>query len=430
MMTPNRPILFDVTRLIATGWMRQNATGIDRVCDAYLRHYQKHAHAVIQHKGVFRVLSERHSDKLFALLANRGKGIRYQLTNLLARMIAASSSTAKGDGRVYINVGHTDFDLKSHERWISRCNLKPVYMIHDMIPIDDHAYCLPHATKRHRGRVISALKIGAGIIVNSRSTASDLCNFAVDQEIPIPPLLAAHLGAKTFDDDRAKTPEVSSTHFVCIGTIEPRKNHLMLLKVWQQLVATRSKNIPQLIIIGRWGKKSESVRKLFDSDPKLTKHVTFLDKCNDEELLQWTKSSKAVLLPSLAEGFGLPLVEAMVIGAPVIASNLACFKEIGGNIPLFLSPNDPLAWQSTIEEFLDDDKERNRQKRLLSHFVAPSWDNHFATVDSWLNTINDDNMTKQTDHSSRIIYTKKSINLSPSEISAAESLTARKIPSL
>ncbi|MGJ0534016.1 MAG: hypothetical protein ACR65W_12330, partial [Methylocystis sp.] len=186
-MMSDRPFLLDVTRSIATGWTGRHSTGIDRVCDAYLAHYGERSHAVIQHRGIVRVLGEALSDSLFALLADRRAGFRARLTRMMPAILAAKSAGVHCAGKVYLNVGHTDFDLASHHRWIRRLDLKAVYLVHDLIPIEDAEFCTPHAVRRHTGRVVNALSGAAGIIVNSRATAASLQLFAKANGLPLPP---------------------------------------------------------------------------------------------------------------------------------------------------------------------------------------------------------------------------------------------------
>lgn len=382
-MMSDRPFLFDITRSIATGWTGRRPTGIDRVCDAYLAHYGKRAHAVIQHRGIVRALDEELSDSLFDLLADRGAGFRVRLARLAPAILAGSAVGIQCAGKVYLNVGHTDFDLASHHRWIRQRDLKAVYLVHDLIPIEDAALCTPHAVHRHTGRVVNALQGAAGIIANSRSTVESIERFAKAQGLPVPPVLSAHLGVDRFADVRP----IRGGHFVCVGTIEPRKNHLMLLRVWQRLIASNAGDPPRLVLIGQWGGQSAPIRELLRGDKVLARQVTVLDHCSDEEMAGWIRTARAVLLPTLAEGFGLPLAEAMALGTPVIASDLPCFREIGQKIPLLLKPADEAAWSQGISAFMDSEGEARRQKRLLAHYQPPRWDDHFSVVDNWIRQV-------------------------------------------
>lgn len=382
-MMSDRPFLLDVTRLIATGWTGRRSTGIDRVCDAYLAHYGARAHAVIQHRGIVRVLGGELSDSLLGLLADRGAGFRARLARMMPAILAGNSGGIRCAGKVYLNVGHTDFDLASHHRWVRQHDLKAVYLVHDLIPIDDAGFCTPRAVRRHTGRVVNALSDAAGIIVNSQATAESLQLFARAQELPLPPVLPAHLGIDRFAD----VPQIRGGHFVCVGTIEPRKNHMMLLRVWQRLIASGAGDPPRLVLIGQWGKQSAPIRKLLRSDRSLARHVTVLNRCPDEEMARWVRSARAVVLPTLAEGFGLPLAEAMALGVPVLASDLPCFREIGQGIPLLFKPADETAWLEGISAFLDDEGEARRQKRLLANYQPPHWEDHFSAVGNWIRQV-------------------------------------------
>ena len=121
--------------MIATHWAGRSPTGIDRVCQAYLRHFGPRAQAVVQHRGMFRILSARHSDELFAMLGKAQQVTRAKIAAFAMRSWFEGRSRADGEGAVYLNVSHTDFDLPSHGRWVRECRLRPIYFLHDLIPI-------------------------------------------------------------------------------------------------------------------------------------------------------------------------------------------------------------------------------------------------------------------------------------------------------
>ncbi len=387
-MTARRPYLLDVTRLVALGWTGGRPTGIDRVCDAYLQHYRNRAYAVVQHRGVYRTLDARESDGLFGVLAHRGPGFRSRFLARVPGIVRSSNLSLHGGGQIYLNVGHTEFDLPSHQRWVEQCGLRAVYLIHDLIPIERTDICTPHATRRHHGRVVNALGAAAGIIANSTATADNLRRFASDNGLRLPPVMSAHLGVQPVDVAPAPglpaSPYFASPYYVSVGTIEPRKNHMTLLRVWQGLLARNAAKVPHLVLIGQWGKNAEPVRDLLAQDADLAQHVTVLSDCDDKTMAAWVKGAQALLLPTLAEGFGLPLIEAMALGVPVVASDIESLREIGEGIPLFLDPVDELAWGKAVQALAQDGAERRRQLALLPRYRAPSWTAHFQIVDDWL----------------------------------------------
>lgn len=382
----DRPFLLDVSRLVWRSWSRRLPTGIDRVCYAYLRNFADRALAVVQHRGIARVLTPRHSDELFAALHLPDGEFQRRLAALAPRALAMAPRRIDGNGAFYLNVGHTDIDLASLPNWTRRNNVKPVYLIHDLIPLTHAEFCRTEAIERHRGRVINALRSAAGVIANSRATAAELEAFGRSKGIAMPPIAAAWLaGAQLRSPD--VVPITAGRHFVCVGTIEGRKNHFMLLQVWQRLVERLGHATPKLVLIGQKGAEAGHVQNMLDRGKGIRDHVVLLSHCEDAELGQWISSARALLLPSFAEGFGLPVIEAMALGTPVIASDLPCFREIGCGIPTLLDPIDAVSWEQMILSFLDHGPERTRQLRMLSHYEPPTWSDHFAQIEDWLDNL-------------------------------------------
>ena len=389
-MTSAETVLLDCTRLMARFWSGARPTGIDRVADAYRTHFRERAQAVIQVRGRAQVLSRAQSEQLFALLDTPGDTLRHRVA-ALARGFAALLESEGHDaappaGAIYLNVTHTDFDLDRHIAWIRSGNLRPVYLLHDLIPIEHPQFTTPHKVTRHNGRVRRALEVASGIIANSRATACAITTFARAEGLTVPPILGAPLGSPFLPQPPVR-PALQQPSFVCVSTIEQRKNHMLLLDVWQRLIARCGENAPQLVLIGRWGVGSQPVRQRYLSDPHLRRFVTIHTSCTDAEVVQHLSAARALLAPSRAEGFGLPVVEALTLGVPVIASNLPVFHEVGGTVPTFLGPDAPEAWLRTIQDFLADCPERQRQLAALAKWSAPDWGDHFALVENWLQTL-------------------------------------------
>lgn len=378
-----RPYLFDVTRLVSRSWTQRKSTGLDRVSYAYLERFRRNAQAVVQHKGLARVLTRHDSDRLFALLSGSDARFRAKLLRFAPQALLRGAAHARCNGAIYINVSQTEYDLGSHTSWVDQCEVRPVYLIHDLIPINHPEFCRPKAVDRHRGRVTNALKHASGIIVNSEATAHDLRSFAHKEQLPLPPTRAVPIAGASLSVARTDPPS-DRPYFVCVGTIEPRKNHSFLLSTWEQLVAEHGASAPRLVIIGQWGVQSGMVRHLLERSPHLQAHVTVLAQCSDNDLGGWIAGARALLLPTLAEGFGLPLVEAMRLGTPVIASNLPSFRETGQGIPTLLDPSNARAWKLAISSFCRNSADRLRQIAALQHYRAPTWDDHFTSIEDWM----------------------------------------------
>lgn len=374
------PPLLDVTRLVALRWTGRIETGIDRVCLAYLRHYRGTALAVVQHRGIIRVLKPRASQALFDLLLYFGERARPALVSHVLKALSSGHPPARGS--VYLNVGHTDYDLVAHARWVRQHELRAFYLIHDLIPVTHAEHCRAHAVRRHRGRVIGALSFAAGIIVTSRSVEQDLRRYASQNGLKVPPVTISPIAGAPLKADAAHADR--SGYFLCVGTIESRKNHRMLIEVWQRLHRRLGARAPRLIIIGSWGAGSSGVRRALTASGLVGGLVEVMERCDDASLARLMMGARAVLMPTLAEGFGLPMAEALALGVPVIASDIPCFHEVGQGIPSLLDPHDPDAWEAKLTAFDDAAARRQRQIVRLHGYSPPTWEAHFANVDPWI----------------------------------------------
>lgn len=392
------PVLLDVGRLVWRAWAGRLPTGIDRVMLAYIAHYGDRARAVVHGKGYTRILPTALSRLLFKVLLGGAERKRVHLSALLT----ASFYTPLSRGTVglpYLNVGHTGLHRRgSHSQWVERSGVRPIYLVHDLIPITHPQYCREGEDAKHRQRVETLLRCGAGVIANSAYTLASLTNFARSQDLPMPQhSVVAPLGVEpvwltppSADASSLGMDEDGRPYFLTLGTIEGRKNHILLLKVWRDLAAALGEKCPRLVIVGQRGWQCGEATGLLDNSPVLRPHVTELADCGDDVLLSLMAGARALLFPSFAEGYGLPLVEALAMGTPVIASNLDVFREIAGDIVTSLDPHDMLAWYAAVREFVEPaSRERAAQLARIkaADFRPPSWKEHFARVDQLLEKV-------------------------------------------
>jgi glycosyltransferase involved in cell wall biosynthesis len=388
MTTNARPVLLDVTRLIWRRWVGRLPTGIDRVCLAYLEHYRAEAQAVIQWRGFRRILGEKASDRLFEILLQPGRDVRRDLVLFVAREALRLDPRLPGRDRLYLNVGHTALNKPSFVEWTRTAGVRPIFMIHDLIPITHPEYCRPGEADRHGLRVRNMLASAVGIIGNSQATLDSLAAFAKDVSEPTPAMIAALLGNDLKPGTGAAPRAPERATFVMLGTIEARKNHLLLLQIWARLVHAYGTSAPRLLVIGQRGWECEQVLDLLDRSETLQEAVVEVGSCSDAELDAHLRGARALLFPTLVEGYGLPLIEALASGTPVIASDLPVFREIGQGVPDFLDPLDGPAWQAAILDYArPDSAQRAAQVARIAQYRAPHWDDHFAGVDRWMRTL-------------------------------------------
>ncbi|MDF1757418.1 MAG: glycosyltransferase family 1 protein [Legionellaceae bacterium] len=375
-------IILDVTRLVRRLAGGKTLTGIDRVSFEYAKHFAARSQALFRWNGRNILLSMSHSQKLFAWLVNPQS--KYQLSRIITQGITYKKPAA---GSFLINTGHIGLKQPNYVRMIQKLKLKPVFFVHDLIPIIYPEYCSTGEDERHKAKMNHILKLASGIITNSKATLQDLQKYAntTNQKIPKTTVSLLATGVKYL---QAGPRPIKKPYFVILSTIDPRKNHYSLLNTWRYLVQNFQEKTPHLVIIGKRGWECEQVIDMLERCQFLKGFVTEISNCNDQDLTTYLAHSQALLFPSFAEGYGLPLIEALELKVPVIASHLDVFKEIAGDVPEYIAPHDGIKWGKAIMDYAKFDCEnRKQQLERLDNFNLPTWDEHFIRVDSFLEEI-------------------------------------------
>ncbi len=379
---PSPALLIDVTRLAARLLEGKRPTGVDRVSLAYIQRFRARASAMVRHWGRWMQLPADSSQRLFAaLLGEAGDAPRVVRSEVARAYVLRWGLPADA---LLFNTGHSGLDDPGYAERVRRHGLRPVYFVHDLIPLTHPECCRPGEADKHRQRLLTMLNTGHGIIANSQATLEDLRRFARDAGLRLPPSVVAHLGVEALPAPAAQAP-LAEAYFVALGTIEARKNHLLLLQLWRQMSEAGLPDLPRLVLIGQRGWECEQVLDLLERCPALHGRVLELGDCGDAELANWLHHARALLFPSFVEGFGMPLVEALHAGVPVLASELPVFREIAGDVPEYLDPLDGPGWRRAVLDYARADSPlRAAQLQRMGAFRAPSWADHFATVESAL----------------------------------------------
>ena len=145
-----------------------------------------------------------------------------------------------------------------------------------------------------------------------------------------------------------------------VGTIEPRKNVAALLAAWRLLRAAGTP--PPLVLCGGWGWKSKEIRGEITAAAR-EGWVVHLGYVSAGELAALYAEAELVALPSFYEGFGLPAIEALAAGAPLVASDLPVLREVAGDAALYAPPNRPDLWAKQIAALLANSALRDDLRR-------------------------------------------------------------------
>lgn len=157
---------------------------------------------------------------------------------------------------------------------------------------------------------------------------------------------------------------INDDYILFVGTLQPRKNIVRLLEAFNSAMEQLNNKVMQLVIIGKKGWLYEEVFQKV-KELNLGKRIIFTDYVSDEDLPDLYRGAKCFVLPSLYEGFGLPVLEAMASGCPVIVSNISSLPEVVGKAGIMIDPFDSNDIARGILEILKmNDTRYNMQKRL------------------------------------------------------------------
>lgn len=289
------------------------------------------------------------------------------------------------DRAVYVNVGHISLAMPLYLRWLdSRPDVTPVFMLHDVIPLDTPQYVSPSSASHHATMVASTARYAAGLLVTTaaaKETVSQaLGRFGRDdimtlaQPLPVP---------RVFDTPAAPDPALKGVkYFVICGAIEPRKNHSLLFDVWSGLTQDMGATAPHLVIIGSPGWRSQEILRPVRENEALRARVHVVSGLSSPSLKRLLTGAIGLLMPSHAEGFGLPLIEATRLGVPVMASNIPAHREVVDANALLLDPCLADAWGRAIRAWTAGEHPR-AEPRPVQHAVDER-EAYFTAIEQFL----------------------------------------------
>lgn len=396
-LTDQPTVILDLSRLLSR-IRHMTPTGVDRVEMAYARELLR----VIPDRLEFAALTPlgqygrlpRHRVVAFldrtellwsgSMPQPRGRVARALATGRALAMLHPQALGSRSGSRVLLQVSpHHLVDEQKTASIIARERAKFVCLLHDLIPIEYPEYARPNGAGLHVKRIRTVARHASGVIAISESTRRSFLPFLAEAGRDIP-VTVAHLGLD-FVSDRLRPPITLPDHpyFVCIGTIEPRKNHLLLLNIWRRFAETVGDHaaIPKLLIIGRRGWENENILDMLDRCPALRGHVEEQGGRSDDDVQQLLTGACALLMPTFAEGFGLPVAEALQRGVPVIASDIPALREVGGDAPDYIDPIDGPGWAQAIRDYaIAGSPRRAQQLQRIAGWRHLRWSDHIDIV--------------------------------------------------
>lgn len=284
----------------------------------------------------------------------------YKYFPSLWRSISINQSTKKLDIDIFHGLSHElPFGKKNDKtKW--------VLTVHDLIIFRFPSYFKPIDRKIYAYKLKYSCKKADVIIAISEQTKKDLIFYLKIPEHKIKvvyqtcnPAFKEVVSEKRKSDIREKY-RIPKDYILQVGTIEKRKNLLLSIKALPHIPSNY-----KLVVIGKKTDYFKEVQAEINR-LQLNSRVLFLQNIDFNELPAIYQQAKVFLYPSRYEGFGIPIIEALNSGIPVIAATGSCLEEAGGPASLYVNPDNHLALAENIHVFLQEDK---RMKAIESGYV-------------------------------------------------------------
>ncbi|MEP7187760.1 MAG: glycosyltransferase [Roseiflexaceae bacterium] len=244
-----------------------------------------------------------------------------------------------------------------------------VVTIHDLAFMH-YPEILDASARAYYGQVSSNAQRADAIIAVSESTRQDIAQFL---DIPIEQIDVIYEAAAPLYTQIAlregearvlnSTPVAADTFMLFVSTLEPRKNLPTLLQALRICLDRRPEAGYRLVIVGRRGWRDDAIFQTA-RDLKLADHVLFTGGVGQYDLRWLYNACRLYINPSLYEGFGLPVLEAMACGAPCLAAATSSLPEIGGEAAIYVPPLEAEQWADQIMALWDDQDRREELGRM------------------------------------------------------------------
>jgi glycosyltransferase involved in cell wall biosynthesis len=251
-------------------------------------------------------------------------------------------------------------------------------LIYDMIPIEHESFVEKRHAVKFREWLAQAMPHTDVALTISNYSRRALLAHGADASWPRPRVEVLELGAGLSDMPAAASAraiDFPDNHVLVVSTIEIRKNHRLLLRVWRRLLERHGADaVPVLIFAGQIGWMVDDLLADLAASRYLDGKIRHIPDLSDAELRQAYRSCRFTVFPSLSEGWGLPVAESLANGKFCVASNRTSIPEVGGDFVDYFDPSDEDDALAKIERLLfEPGYLAAREARLRTRYRPQSW---------------------------------------------------------
>ena len=294
------------------------------------------------------------------------------------------SSPEDNDHFVMIGTNWNTSVIENIARQHSKRGGRVSQVIYDLIPFRYPQYCTDSLAKNFNAFLKRSQSFATQYICISEATKKDLfdCLGDFNSEVPIKAWPLAHefegyqQNEQSCESSRSECLEEIQIPFVlCVGTIEVRKNGILLLKVWQRLLKELGDKTPQLVFAGKYGWKIKPFQDFLQSDTALQQVVTIIPQATDADLAALYQKCLFLVYPSLVEGWGLPVGEAAWFGKYSVVSLSSSLPEVCGDLVDYVAPENINGWAQAIKKAVLNEDYRKCREKNISQATLRTWKN-------------------------------------------------------
>lgn len=267
----------------------------------------------------------------------------------------------------------------------AKADIRYVPFVHDLIPIVVPEHVVRGVIEDFVSWTVGAFTHADAFLVNSSSTGTDLLRVAEQlghpldkSRVEVVPLDADFrpLSAMSLPDTALERWNLGDTPYALfVSTIESRKNHVLAFEGWAELIRRHGADrVPRLVCVGRNGWLNDRAFAALDENPGLRAAVTIINQVSDQELALLYRCCRFTIYPSHYEGWGLPITESLCYGRVPVVANNSSLPEAGAGFAILFDSNSLPAFVRAVEEIAFDEAGRTaREAAIEQHFRPRPW---------------------------------------------------------
>lgn len=278
--------------------------------------------------------------------------------------IVAGEQMCAKPGDVFLGLDYSLDAVRRHKKQLTNFRQSGGalwFLVHDMLPIENPAWFSRNTVIRYRAWLGVLASLADGFFCNSRHTEKALQNvlfrvYGLEGDYRTQVLPMGHTIVDPSDSscaaDLSPRFDTSKPFVLMVGTLEPRKGHDDVIAAFEDL--WQCGRTEKLVLVGRRGWKVDALCDLVQRHVEYGKRLLWFDDVSDSELAIIYETCSGVIVASRGEGFGLPLIEAMGFGKPILARNLPVFRvHEGKGVHFFPADASRQSLVDSMEKWLD-----------------------------------------------------------------------------